>query len=138
MYALRDLISTGAGDAAPERRGLRLSKSDGDVVAATLLPLWPQRVLGAFGDTTMVLLAVYEPGASTGLDPFLLQATFDLTPAEARVASLLVAGKSVKQVATDLAVSSSTVRTQLKNVFAKTGTHRQADLVRVLMLASEF
>jgi DNA-binding CsgD family transcriptional regulator len=142
MYALRELVSESApppaADGAAERRGLRLRKANGDVVAATLLPLRPQHVLGAFGNSVLVLLAIYEPGAESALDPFLLQTTFDLTPAEARVAALLVSGLSLKGIAKALAVSPSTVRTQLNNVFAKTGAHRQADLVRVLLLASEF
>jgi len=35
-----------------------------------------------------------------------------------------------------VAISSETARTQLKAVMHKTGTHRQPDLVRLLMTAS--
>ena len=57
------------------------------IVAATLLALRPQRVLGAFGTSIQALLAIYEPEIGGEIDPFLLSTTFDLTPAEARVAS---------------------------------------------------
>lgn len=143
MYALRELLGTGS--TAPklasgeiERRGLRLHKANGRPVAATLLALKPDRVLGAFGAVPLAMLAVYEPGADARLDPFLLQTTFDLTPAEARVAASLVSGLTVKRIAQELQVSPSTIRTHLNNILQKTGTHRQAELVRVLLLSGEF
>jgi DNA-binding CsgD family transcriptional regulator len=64
--------------------------------------------------------------------PELLQALFDLTPTEARVASLLIDGKSVESITRVQSVSVNTVRTQLKAVFAKTGVERQSELVSML------
>jgi DNA-binding CsgD family transcriptional regulator len=64
--------------------------------------------------------------------PALLQALFDLTPAEARVTSMLVDGLSVDLIARTHHVSLNTVRTQLKAVFVKTGVERQVDLVSLL------
>jgi DNA-binding CsgD family transcriptional regulator len=58
-----------------------------------------------------------------------LEQIFGLTPAEARLALLLVGGDSVNEVAERLHLSVATVRTQLKAVFEKTHTHRQAELV---------
>jgi DNA-binding CsgD family transcriptional regulator len=57
-------------------------------------------------------------------------ATRGLTPAEMGVLTLLLDGKTPKQIAATRGVAISTVRTQLKRLFAKTGTRRQADLVR--------
>jgi DNA-binding CsgD family transcriptional regulator len=58
-----------------------------------------------------------------------LEQIFRLTPAEARLALLLVGGDTVNEVAERLHLSVATVRTQLKAVFEKTHTHRQAELV---------
>ncbi|MGH1592353.1 helix-turn-helix transcriptional regulator (plasmid) [Methylobacterium phyllosphaerae] len=58
-----------------------------------------------------------------------LEQIFGLTPAEARVTLLLVGGKTLAEVAEMLRLSIATVRTQLKAVFEKTRTHRQAELV---------
>lgn len=55
-----------------------------------------------------------------------------LTPAEARLARRLAEGRSLKEAAAEFGVSINTVRMQLRNVFAKTGTRRQADLVRLM------
>ena len=56
-----------------------------------------------------------------------------VTPAEARVACALVRGLSPQEAADACGVALGTVRTQLKAVFAKTRTRRQAELVRLLI-----
>jgi DNA-binding CsgD family transcriptional regulator len=61
-----------------------------------------------------------------------IQDLFGLTSAEASVASALATGKSIEKIAASSAVSRNTVRTHLKNVLAKTGTSRQAELVALL------
>ncbi|KQT55432.1 LuxR family transcriptional regulator [Methylobacterium sp. Leaf456] len=62
----------------------------------------------------------------------LVQGLFDLTPAEARVARDIARGLGVPEVAVQAGVLDSTVRTQLKAVFAKTGTSRQSELAALL------
>jgi DNA-binding CsgD family transcriptional regulator len=59
---------------------------------------------------------------------------YDLTPAESRLASWLLSGRRLKDVADELHVSLHTVRAQLKSVFSKTGTNRQGELIRLLAL----
>ncbi len=68
----------------------------------------------------------------------LLVALFDLTPSEARVARGLAGGETIADLARRLGVASETVRSQLKQIFAKTGTHRQAELARLLAGAAPF
>ena len=65
-------------------------------------------------------------------DRTLLQQTFGLTVAEARLAALVGAGESIASAAEQLSISSETARSQLKAIFAKTDIHRQADLVALL------
>jgi DNA-binding CsgD family transcriptional regulator len=55
-----------------------------------------------------------------------------LTPAEGRVAALIAQGIAPERAAERLGVSRETVRNQLRAVFAKTGTHRQSELVALL------
>lgn len=61
-----------------------------------------------------------------------LQALFDLTPAEARVARGIGEGRSLATMAAELKLSEDTLRKQLKMVFGKTGLSRQAELVALL------
>lgn len=62
----------------------------------------------------------------------ILRQTFGLTPAEARLAVHLVCGESLQDLARGCRISIGTVRMQLKSVFAKTRTRRQAELVALL------
>lgn len=57
---------------------------------------------------------------------------YDLSPAELRVASALLAGRTPEEYAQDTGVTINTVRTQLRSLFNKTGTRRQSELVAVL------
>lgn len=61
---------------------------------------------------------------------------FSLTRQETRIAAALVDGLTVKEIANAFGVSSETVRQHLKAIFAKTNTHRQAELVSLLVSSS--
>lgn len=65
-----------------------------------------------------------------------LRERLGLTPAEARVALLLARGLSVKDIASACQVSIHTVRVQLYRCFSKTQTHRQAELVSLVLRQS--
>jgi DNA-binding CsgD family transcriptional regulator len=62
-----------------------------------------------------------------------LRDLFDLTPAEARVARGIAAGKTVHDLASEAGLALGTIRQQLKSVFSKTGVSRQADLVGLVV-----
>ena len=65
----------------------------------------------------------------------LLRSRFGLTPAEARLALHLVAGETLRSAEVKLSISYETARTHLKNIFDKTGTSRQAELVIAIVTA---
>jgi DNA-binding CsgD family transcriptional regulator len=61
----------------------------------------------------------------------MLAALFDLTLAEAHVFAQIAEGRTQAEIARALDIEIGTVKTHLLHIFAKTGTHRQADLVRL-------
>lgn len=65
--------------------------------------------------------------------PALLQRTYGLTPAEVRVAIALLEGSSAREVADYLNVSPHTVRTQLKQIYAKLGVDTRARFVKLML-----
>ena len=67
------------------------------------------------------------------VDETLLGDLYDLTPAESKVAKGLVSGHTLDRIADDAQVAPATVRAQLKSVFRKTDTGRQAELVSVIL-----
>jgi DNA-binding CsgD family transcriptional regulator len=57
---------------------------------------------------------------------------FNLSPSLARVTALLMTGRTVKDIAAEMAITEGTVRQYLKRIFRETGTKRQLDLIRVV------
>jgi PAS domain S-box-containing protein len=86
---------------------------------------------GSFG-STLGLLIVTTLGAAGAPSSDLLQRLFALTPAEARVATLIGSGLSPQQAAEKLGISVKNVRTTLQHVFKKVGVSRQSELAALL------
>lgn len=79
-----------------------------------------------------VLILLSDPvGDSTGDMVPALQ-LLGLTPAEARVAGLVGAGKSPKEAADQLELTINTVRSALKVAFDKLGISRQSELAKIV------
>jgi DNA-binding CsgD family transcriptional regulator len=86
---------------------------------------------GLTSPAPIVLVLIIDPErAPRGVESN-LRALFELTPAEARVARGIAAGETLIGVAEALGILSSTARTHLHRVFEKTGTKRQAELVKL-------
>jgi DNA-binding CsgD family transcriptional regulator len=66
----------------------------------------------------------------------MLRVAYGMTPAECRVALLLSDGRAPREIAEMVGVSFSTVRSQLKSIFAKTNVRRQGELIRLLLNGS--
>ena len=79
-----------------------------------------------------VLLLVRDPAGTSPPAGALLIGLFGLTGAEARVATALLAADGPREVAAQLGIGLSTVRTHLHRLYDKTGTRRQAELVWLL------
>jgi DNA-binding CsgD family transcriptional regulator len=62
-----------------------------------------------------------------------LQSLYDLTPAETRLAVEMANGRDLDEISEHFGISKHTVRAQLKAVFQKTDTRRQAELVKLLL-----
>lgn len=65
-------------------------------------------------------------------DAALVQSLFDLTPTEARVAGSLAEGLTLDEIAKRHKVKLSTIRSQVRSVFAKTGSNTQSQIVALL------
>ncbi len=81
---------------------------------------------------TQGLVIIVPVALSDAVDTRLIEGLFDLTPAEAAIAGGLLRGMTLDSIASERGTSLQTTRTQLKAVMQKTGTNRQADLVRLL------
>ena len=81
----------------------------------------------------VAMMFVTDPERVAVVSERQLRDGFGLTRAEAAVTLELVKGDGLQAAASRLKVSLGTVRTHLSQVFAKTSTSRQAELVRLIL-----
>jgi DNA-binding CsgD family transcriptional regulator len=86
------------------------------------------------GDTILV----YTPAKPSALvpAPSLLSGLFDLTPAEAKLAASLSSGQTLKAAAEQSGIKFATARSYLEQIFRKTGSSQQSQLVALLKSAT--
>ena len=82
----------------------------------------------------MALVVVIDPEDEPVPAAALLRRLYRLTRTEAEVALHIMHGADLRQISEELSISLTTVRTHLQHVFDKTDTHRQAELVRLLLV----
>jgi DNA-binding CsgD family transcriptional regulator len=87
----------------------------------------------AFPRQAVGIVFLVDVDKKTYLDRHVAADLYGATPAELNLAEHLCGGDTVSHAAAKLSISEATARTQLASLFAKTGTHRQADLIRALM-----
>jgi DNA-binding CsgD family transcriptional regulator len=131
---LEDLIQqmTAGSDLAPLSGPgpIVVRRKDKSPIVVDALPV-PAAARSPFlGARVILTLVPVEPKPRP--DAALIARTFGLTPAEAKLAAALANGTSLEDAAEELHISRETARSQLKVVFAKTGTHRQSGLVALL------
>jgi DNA-binding CsgD family transcriptional regulator len=110
---------------------LRLTASDPPTWLHLSL-LIPGAVLGAFGERPLVLATLFDPNHVSTLDPFALSSMLKLTPTQAKVAARLAEGMTPEQIAAAHGTSLATTRSHVREVLARLGARRVADVVRML------
>ena len=98
---------------------------------AYVLPLSQGTARAAFQPACAAVF-VSTTTAASPLPEAVLTTLFDLTPAEARVLVTVGSGLSSAKSVEALGVSENTLKTHLSKIYAKTGTSRQADLVKLV------
>jgi DNA-binding CsgD family transcriptional regulator len=97
----------------------------------TVVPLPEQnQVVGPESYALVFVTDTRQPARSRSA---VMQQLYRLTPSEARVADRLLDGLDVRETADHLGITAETCRFHLKRIFAKTGTRRQAELIRLML-----
>lgn len=78
------------------------------------------------------IVFLQDPEQKTAATLEAIRVLYQLTPTQALLVEKLIQGVSLEDAAKDLGVSKETSRTHLKNVFKKTGTRRQSELVKLI------
>ena len=116
--------------ALPLGISVALLRTDEPSVPAWVLPM-PQTSEG--GDLRRAAIFIRNTVDLFSEDMF--ASIYGATIAELRVLKPLLRGMSVYEVSAALKLSRNTVRTHLKSLFAKTGTTRQSELLRLAALS---
>lgn len=135
-HLLQEAASTVTGNGGGAGGVMQISRPGKRPLKISVSPL-AASPYGSPSQAAAILLIAAPPDSSNALDARLLQQWFGFTPAEARLASALVGGKSVKEFAEEGGVSLNTARTHLKSLFAKAGVTRQSALVREVLAIAE-
>jgi DNA-binding CsgD family transcriptional regulator len=85
-----------------------------------------------FPGSMKMFVTLADPAAPPKSRVRLLEDLFGLTPTEARVTMLLVAGMESWEIAKHTRTTQNTVRFNLKVIYRKTGVNRQSQLVRLV------
>jgi DNA-binding CsgD family transcriptional regulator/PAS domain-containing protein len=116
----------------PLSGALALEQGDSPRQTVMVAPLPADSPLAADWHRPLALLMAHNPTATDAQPLDVLTALYGLSPAECRLSSLMLEGCTLTEASERLEVQVSTVRTQLKSIFWKTGTHRQGELLKLL------
>lgn len=123
------------GDNSVGVRGVAipLSGTSADVWFAHVLPLTSGRRQEA-ADISHAVAALFirKAGPNGPLPLEAIAKRYNLLPSEIRVLNALAFVQGVKALAGHLGISQATVKTHLHNLFRKTGTTRQSELVKLV------
>ena len=129
-------LAAGSGDAAVGIKGIAvpLTARNGDHYVAHVLPLTSgARRSAGKSYASVAALFVHKAALGTPSPPEIIAKTFKLTPSELRVLLGIVEVGGVPETAEALGVAEATIKTHLRHLFAKTGTRRQAELVKLVV-----
>ena len=132
---LRDTIGAAIKVSLGEGTGtggtVTLESKGGEMLRVVVTPVvQPEDALAGPQVGAMVVVSNARP--RTAADESALCEAFGLTPAEGRLAALLLGGLSLRDAAGRLDLQVGTIRKRVGALFEKTGTHRQVELYAAL------
>lgn len=98
---------------------------------ARVIPLAPEIATDVASQGVLIMIA--DPEREPEPEADTLRRLYGLTTTEAQVAQRVLGGTGLRPIAEEMSLSLPTIRSHLQHVFNKTGTHRQAELVRLLL-----
>jgi DNA-binding CsgD family transcriptional regulator len=125
------LITGATADAKSGAAAGRMLVGRCDGLPPYVLTVAPLRADAPFDNRRLALIVVVDPQRHSPSEGDLAE-FFGLSPAEARLAAALLAGKTLSQIAAWTGVRITTLRTQIGSILRKVGAERQSDLIRIL------
>jgi len=123
----RRLVATATGANGPARAAGHRLNADGSYVVALPAP-------AAKPGRRVALVLVHPERLHVPVAHDVLRDLFHFSHAECRLLDCMMAGQPLAEAAAALGIATETARTQAKSMMHKTGTHRQAELLRLALL----
>ena len=130
--AIRDVADAAARDARDRTRAVTLSVPGGQHPTVVSIYAAGKVFQAETGEVVeLVLVTARNPHVEHDIHTCSFVKQFGLSPAQARVSAMIIAGHSLVDTARRLHVSENTARSHLKQIFQKTNTHGQMELVHL-------
>ena len=138
LYQLLDAAL--AGTTVPTHDGdqltLSIARPSGQRALGLVIRCLARRQRASGENHTALAVFINDPDATAPALVGVLQRVYGLTPRETEFTRMLAEGLDLERIAALSGVTKETARSRLKSVFAKTGTHRQAELLRLVLKSS--
>lgn len=122
------VINQALGHAAAHTSAVLLDRHPDRRLHAWAAPLQPRRQSGA---EPLAAVAVFDTSRGSSYTWDALKALYSLTRKETKLVNGLLNGHSLEDYCSHNFITANTVRTHLKSIYRKTGTNRQAEVVRL-------
>ncbi len=133
--ALRQLVRTavsGVGELGQPPGGvMRVTRPSGEVDFELLVAPVPERITRINARPGFAAVFIQDPTARLRTPHAWLRRAFNLSPAEAKLMHALLDGATLGELTELWGVGKETLRSQLRAIFAKTGTASQVELIRL-------
>jgi DNA-binding CsgD family transcriptional regulator len=110
---------------------MRVTRPSGEAAYELLVAPVPERITSIGARLGFVVVFIQDPAARLTTPLAWLRSVFNLSPAEAKLMHALLDGATLGELTQQWGVGKETLRSQLRAIFAKTGTASQAELIRL-------
>jgi len=130
--AIRRASHLSAGTVLPPADILPIRRARKRPLSITVAPFRADSWVGGLAGASAIVFA-NDPETRSPTTAQALARMYKLTPAETRLLDALLQGERLSEFANRTRISVNTAKTQLKQLFAKTETNRQAELMRLVL-----
>jgi DNA-binding CsgD family transcriptional regulator len=128
---VRAAAGTGAGRGLHPGGAMFIHRREREPLRVSVVPFSSSHMLTDVSPSALIFIV--DPEMRPASRATILSSLYHLTPAENLLTDSLLQGLSLTAAAERLRVTAGTARFMLKSVFHKTGTHRQSELMRLLL-----
>lgn len=130
-FLVQSAAATGAGKNVHPGGSLLIAREASRPLQVSVVPFRSSYMLNEASPRALIFIS--DPDAQSASRASVLSALYRLTPSECRLADLLLQDLDLTAAADSMGITSGTARFVLKSIFRKTGTHRQPELIRLLL-----